>query len=171
MAISITLNEYLSSHNIQYELVQHRHTQSSLDSSCSAHLPGAEVAKAVILQSRDDDFLMATLSADHRLDIHLVNELMGKEYLIVSEARLRDLFPDCAQGAIPGLGQAFAINNIIDNGLLDCEHIYLEAGDHESLVKLNQRQYAELVAQLPHGNICGEALGMPRRTEVLPREN
>ncbi|WDD96886.1 aminoacyl-tRNA deacylase [Thalassomonas actiniarum] len=170
MAISNTLNDYLSSHDIHYELVQHRHTQSSLDSSCAAHLPGSQVAKAVILQSRDDKFLMATLAADHRLDITRVNELMDKEYHVVSEARLRDLFPDCAQGAIPGLGQAFAIDNLIDDGLLESEQVYLEAGDHHSLVKLEQQQYLAMVEHMPHGNICGEALGMPRQTAILRQE-
>ena len=170
MAISITLSEYLSQHDINFELIQHRHTQSSLDSSCSAHLSSAQVAKGVILKNQDDEYLMATRAADHRLAINEVNTVMGKEYQLVPEARLRDIFPDCAQGAIPGIGAAFAIPNIIDDALLKHQQIYFEGGDHHILIRLEHHQYAKLVGCMPHGKICGTTIGIPKETEHFSKE-
>ena len=167
MAITITLNEYLSQHNIDYELIKHRHTTSSLDSSCSAHLPTAQVAKAVILQSKDGEYLMATLPADHQLSISDVNKVMGKEYRLVNEWRLHELFPDCEQGAIPSIGEAYKMKMMIDDVLLNAEQVYIEAGDHRYLVKIAHEQYAQMMSAVPHANICGRDIGPPKFTESL----
>ena len=167
MAISITLNEYLSQHNIDYELIKHRHTTSSLDSSSSAHLPTSQVAKAVILQSKDGEYLMATLPAGHRLSVSDVNEVMGKEYHLVNEWRLHELFPDCEQGAIPSIGEAYKMRMMIDDALLNAEQVYIEAGDHRYLVKIDQEQYAQMMSAMPHGNICGRDIGTPKFAESL----
>ncbi|MCW8994177.1 MAG: YbaK/EbsC family protein [Psychromonas sp.] len=167
MAISITLNEYLSQHHINYELVKHRRTTSSLDSSFSAHLPTTQVAKAVILQSKDGEYLMATLPAGHRLSISDVNNLMGKEYQLVNEWSLHELFPDCEQGAIPGIGDAYNMKMMIDDTLLDAEQIYIEAGDHRYLVKIDSNQYKKMMSAIPHAKICGQAIGTPDFVESL----
>lgn len=170
MAIAITVNEYLSKHDVNYELVEHRHTRSSLDSSCSARIPTEQVAKAVILENDDGEYLMASLPVDHRLALNQVNELTGKVYFLINEVRLRALFPDCAQGAIPCLGEAYAIKMIIDDSLLNVEQVYIEAGDHRHLVKLDHQQYSELFSAIPHGSICGAVIGSPKQTEHLNGE-
>ncbi|NQY87652.1 MAG: YbaK/EbsC family protein [Colwellia sp.] len=170
MAISISFNEYLSNHNIDYELVKHRFTKSSFDSSCSAHLPSAEVAKAIILQSSDGSYLMSTLSVGHKLSLAQVNQLMGKNYHLLNETQLSELFPDCEQGAIPGIGAAFAIDMLVDDGLLGKKQVYIEAGDHRHLIKVDQQQFANILANVPHGNISGEAVGYPKMVEHLSSE-
>jgi Ala-tRNA(Pro) deacylase len=170
MAIAISFNEYLSKHDIDYELVKHRRTASSLDSSCSAHLPTAQVAKAVVLQSNEGDFLMATLSVGHRLSINRLNKLTGKEYHLINERRLRELFPDCDQGAIPGVGEAYEIKMVVDDALLNAERVYIEAGDHRHLVKIEHLQYADMLSAMPHGNISGSVIGTPKMAEHLSSE-
>lgn len=167
MAISITLNEYLSQHDIDYELIRHRRTSSALDSSLSAHLPTTQVAKAVILQSREGEYLMATLPADHQLSIDDVNTTMGKEYQLVNEWQLDKLFPDCKRGAIPGIGNAYKMKMMVDNALLKAEQVYIEGGDHRYLVKIDHKQYTEMVSLMPHANICGQAVDAPEFVENL----
>ena len=167
MAISITLNEYLSQHNIDYELIKHRHTTSSLASSNSAHLPTSQVAKAVILQNKDGEYLMATLPANHRLSINDVNATMGKEYHLVNEWQLHELFPDCEQGAIPAVGNAYKMKMMVDDALLNAEQIYIEGGDHRYLVKIDHKQYKQMMSAMPHGNICGRDIGTPMFAESL----
>ncbi len=170
MAISISFNEYLTNHHIDYELVKHRHTRSSFDSACSAHLPSAEVAKAIILKSSDGSCLMAALSVGHKLSIAQVNKLTGKNYHLLNEARLSDLFPDCEQGAIPSVGDAFAVAMLVDDGLLEAKQVYIEAGDHCHLIKIDHQQFASMLAKVPHGNISGEVVGFPKMVEHLSSE-
>ena len=170
MAISISFNEYLTNHNVDYELVKHRHTRSSFDSSCSAHLPSAEVAKAIILQCSDGSYLMSVLSVGHKLSIAQLNQVMGKDYHLLSETRLSRLFPDCEQGAIPSIGEAFSIDMLVDDGLLREKQVYIEAGDHRHLVKIKQQEYAKILTKVPHGNISGAVVGYPKMTEHLSSE-
>ena len=170
MTISISFNEYLTDHHINYELVKHRYTKSSFDSSCSAHLPSAEVTKAIILQCSDGSYLMSALSVDHKLSIAQVNQLMGKNYHLLNETRLSELFPDCEQGAIPSIGEAFAIDMLVDDDLLRAKQVYIEAGDHRHLIKINQQQFAQMLAKVPHGNISGAVVGSPKMVEHLSSE-
>ena len=170
MAISISFNEFLTNHHIDYELVEHRFTKSSYDSSCSAHLPSAEVAKAIILQCSDGSYLMSTLSVGHKLSIAQVNQLTGKHYHLLSETRLSELFPDCEQGAIPSIGEAFSLDMLIDEGLLQTKQVYIEAGDHRHLIKIEQQQFANILANVSHGKISGAAIGYPKMVEHLSSE-
>ncbi len=39
MSIARTLANYLDEHLIQYDLISHPHTQSSMDTAASAHVP------------------------------------------------------------------------------------------------------------------------------------
>jgi len=170
MAISISFNEYLTSHHIDYELIKHRFTKSSFDSSCSAHLPSAEVAKAIILQSSDGSYLMSTLSVGRKLSIAQVNQLTGKHYHLLDEVQLSELFPDCEQGAIPSIGAVYALNMLVDDGLLNTKQVYIEAGDHRHLIKIKQQEFAKLLSNVPHGNISGEVIGYPKMVEHLSSE-
>ena len=52
MSMSITLQQYLEQQDISYELVPHRHTESSMNAAGSAHIPAAKIAKPVILEDQ-----------------------------------------------------------------------------------------------------------------------
>lgn len=170
MAIAITLNEYLDKEHVHFEHVEHRRTQTSLDSSRSAHLPAARVSKAVVLQDDDGEYLMASLPANKRVSLAEVDNLMGKNYHLVSERKLQDLFPDCVKGAIPAIGRAYHMPMLVDDSLLSAEPVYIESGDHENLLKLNASEYAKLVSKAPHGNIQGANMGAPRLWERSSRD-
>lgn len=169
MAIAITLEEYLSGKEIHYDTIKHHRALTLLDSSRSAHLPAEKVAKAVILQSEDGDYLMASLPANSHLSLTSVNELTGKHYELVNECKLQELFPDCSYGAIPAVGTPYKMNMLVDESLLTAETVYIESGDHENFLKLSHQEYSHLVAQMPHGNIRGANIGAPRIWERTGR--
>jgi Ala-tRNA(Pro) deacylase len=170
MAIAITFEQFLCEKHVNYEVVTHNPTQSSYDSSCSAHLPNSQVAKAIVLETDNGEYLMATLSVAHRVSLEQVKALTGKEYHLVNEARLSDLFPDCQQGAIPAIGQAYHLDMMVDDALLNVEEVYIEAGDHEHLLKISHQQYCDMLASMPHGDICGSVIGIPRNSDVFSSE-
>jgi len=165
MAIAITLKEYFANESIHYETIKHHRALTLLDSSRSAHLPAEKVAKAVVLQSEDGDYLMATLPANSHLSLTDVNKLTGKHYALLNEQKLQELFPDCSQGAIPALGTPYKIKMLVDDSLLTSDTIYIESGDHKNLLKLKGQEYSSLVAQMAHGAIRGANIGAPRISE------
>ncbi len=165
MAVAITLEEYFTAEEIQYDIIKHRRALTLLDAARSAHLPAEQVAKAVILENGEGDYLMAVVPANSHLSLTAVNQLTGKHYQLLSEAKLQSLFPDCSQGAIPALGSPYQVNMLVDESLLTCESVYIECGDHESLLKLSNCEYAQLVAPMAHGDICGANIGAPSISE------
>jgi Ala-tRNA(Pro) deacylase len=165
MAIAITLEEYFAGEKIHYDTIEHHRALTTLDSSRSAHLPAGKVAKAVILENEDGDYLMASLPANFHLSLTNVNQLTGKHYDLVNECKLQELFPDCSYGAIPAVGNPYKMKMLVDESLLNADTVYIESGDHEHLLKLDHQEYSQLVAQMAHGNICGANIGAPRLSE------
>lgn len=170
MAIAITLNEYLSKNNIEYQLIKHRHTDSSLDSSFSAHVPSDHVSKSVVLVNKEGEYIMAIVSANNRLSIPRLNELTGKEYHLVNEQRLTELFPDCDTGAVPAIGKAYKMKMLVDDSLLASDPVYIEAGDHCHLIKMNHDQYLESIEPTRHGDISGAQIGISKSSRRHRRD-
>lgn len=169
MAIAMTLKEYFENEDIHYDTIKHRKAFSSLDSSRTAHLPAEKVAKAVVLQSDDGEYLMASLPANSHVSLTEIYALTGKHYHLVDEQSLKDLFPDCSIGAIPAMGMPYNMSMFIDESLLAAEFIYIESGDHENLLKLSHREFSDLVSKMPHGHIRGANIGAPRLWERTGR--
>ena len=68
-------------------------------------------------------------------------------YEIAEESELRQLFPDCDEGAIPCLGDAFHMDVIVDNALLEAGmDVYIEGGDHHHLLHLSHKDFSRLMS-------------------------
>ncbi len=166
MAIAITLKEYLSNNRLDYNVITHRHTETSYNTGVTAHLPLSQVSKAVVLQNEQGQHLMAVLQANRKLKLEEVNRLTGSQYRIIEEHELKDLFQDCEEGAIPGLGDAYRMHMMVDNNLLTAKQIYVEAGDHEHLLEFERKQYADMMFDIPHGEIGGQVISQPRENTM-----
>ncbi len=170
MAIAITLDEFLSSKNIHYDLLKHRSTVTAYNSAIASHLPTDKVSKAIVLEDDDSKLLMAVIPASHRLAMSDVNRIQGKNYRLVMEERLNTLFSDCEKGATPAIAQAYGMEMLLDDSLLDCDKVYVEAGDHQHLLAINHDDYATLIKDSAHGAISGVAVGMPKRSGDMDTE-
>lgn len=153
MAIAQTLQKYLAEKGIAYETVHHNHTNSSMNSAQSAHIPAHNLAKSVILED-EDGYLMAVVPATEHVKIQKVNHALKRHVGIATESELESLFSDCELGAIPAVGKAYSMDAIIDDKLDDCPDIYLEAGDHEELVHIKGSAYRRLMKHSQHATIC-----------------
>jgi Ala-tRNA(Pro) deacylase len=61
------------------------------------------------------------------------------------------LFDDCLPGAIPPAGECYGLDTMVDDSIEDQPEVYLEAGDHETLVHMSHAQFASLTATARHG--------------------
>jgi Ala-tRNA(Pro) deacylase len=144
MSIANTVKDYLAGSSIDYELISHTHTQSSMDSAGAAHVTGERLAKAVIVKE-DESYLMVVVPADHHIHMGRLHHLLGQDVGLATEQELVSLFPDCDGGAIPPLGRAYHMKTLIDSSLLGQSEIYFESGDHEHLVKVSGEQFSKLL--------------------------
>jgi Ala-tRNA(Pro) deacylase len=115
-----------------------------MDTAASAHVPGDRLAKAVIVKSEDEP-LMVVVPSDYHVHLGLLHRYLGNEVGLATEAELAALFPDCEPGAAPAIGQAYGIRTLLDSTLLNESEVYLEGGDHETLVRLTGEEFRALM--------------------------
>ena len=149
MAIARTLKNFLDENGIEYDTVEHQHTESTVDSAKSAHIPPHQMAKAVVLED-DNGFIVSVLPSNNRLNLGWVNEELERNLRLATEPELKALFDDCETGAIPALSAAYGLKVIWYDQLKHASDIYIEAGDHEHLIWLERRDFRQLMSSLPH---------------------
>lgn len=153
MAMSPTLQRFLSQHAVAYEVLSHAHTSTSLNSASAAHVPGNKLAKSVILED-EDGYLMAVIPATEHLKIGKLNQTLHRRMGLATEMELHDLFADCDIGAIPPVGLAYGVETIVDDSLMECSDIYFEAGDHTELIHVKGGSFRKLMQDSQHADLC-----------------
>ena len=149
MAISITLLEYLEWKGVDYEIVEHPRTHSSMQTAEVAHVPGDSLAKGVVLED-ERGYLMAVLPATHRIQLGRLHHKYNRQLGLATEDEIAGLFNDCDTGAIPPVGDAYGFDVVIDDSLTDSEEIFFEAGDHTDLVHVSGADFRELMSNADH---------------------
>jgi Ala-tRNA(Pro) deacylase len=150
MSIAPTLRRYLYAQSIQYEEIPHELTMSSTRTAEACHISGDRLAKAVVLR-RDGDYMLVVMPASHHLRLSELRTKLGDNIDMANEAEINRLFRDCAHGAIPAVGKCYGLETIVDDSIGAQPDIYMEAGDHETLLHLTHAQFARLTANAPHG--------------------
>lgn len=148
MSIAPQLRQFLDEAKADYDIVDHRPTQSALDSARSANIPAERLAKAVMLDT-DDDHLLAILPADRKVELSELRSELGRKPRLSDESAIGSIFRDCEVGAIPPVG--YGVTTIIDDSIDHQPDIYFEAGDHKSLVHMKRDQFARLTRNARHG--------------------
>ena len=145
MSIAGRLETYLKARSIDYELVPHAHTESSMVTAAAAHIPGDRLAKAVIIND-GDTYLMVVVPSDYHVQLGALHRQLGREVGLATEPELVTLFPDCDEGAAPPVGAAYGLKAMVDQRLLEQPEVFFVAGDHEHLVKVSGPQFKILQA-------------------------
>ena len=150
MSIAPTLKRYLAIENIQYEEIQHEFSMTSARTAEASHIPGDRLAKGVVLR-RDDGYMLAVMPASHHLRLTELRAQLGDNVDMANEAEINQLFRDCANGAVPAVGKCYGLHIIVDGSIEAQPEVYMEAGDHETLLHMGHAQFARLTANAPHG--------------------
>ena len=145
MTIAPTLHKYLAAENIQYDEIPHVLTMTSARTAQACHVPGDRVAKAIVLR-RDGGYMLAVLPASHHLRMADLKERLGDDVAMASENEINELFIDCANGAIPAAGKCYGLDSIVEESIQNEPEVYMEAGDHETLLHMSRAQFARLTA-------------------------
>lgn len=143
MSIAPTLQRYLDQ-TVTYEMIPHDHTKSSLRTAEACHISSDQLAKGVVLRCRDR-YVLAVLPASRSVRLADLTMRFGDDVDLAEEFEIVRLFPDCERGAVPAVGECYSLETIVDNGMDDLPDIYMEGGDHATLVHLDRSQFANLV--------------------------
>ena len=152
MSIAATVQTRLSEAGVQYDIIEHPRTSNSAHTAEAAHVPGARLAKSVVLED-GDRYLMAVVPATHSVDIGALYRRFGREIGLATEEQVSELFADCEPGAVPPLGQVYGIETILDEAFVDAQDVYFEGGDHRALVHVNGSDFLKLMGDAPRARI------------------
>lgn len=150
MAIPSRLTRYLQQRDARYESEAHRPSRCSAETAHRAGVAAHQLAKPVILEDETGHMLMAVLPADAEVELSTLAGLLGRRSLrLCEESQVMRLFGDCRPGAVPPLGMAWGLETVVERSLTETvspdEPVYLEAGDHERLLRMSRQQFALLM--------------------------
>lgn len=139
------LKEFLDSHDVEYVCISHSKAYTAQKIAASAHIPGKEVAKTVMVKI-DGKMAMAVLPASFKVDFNLLKVSAGTENVeLASEIEFRDIFPQCDLGAMPPFGNLYNMEVYVAKSLAEDEEIAFNAGTHTELCKLKYSDFDRLV--------------------------
>ena len=122
------LMEYLDGNKVKYVVISHSTAYTAQDVAQSAHIPGKEVAKSVVVWM-DGAMALAVLPASHMIDFNLLKEVTGaKSVELAGEPEFKDRFPECEIGSMPPFGNLFTMRVFASSSLSEDKEIAFNAG-------------------------------------------
>lgn len=149
MSIAPQLRQYLDQSKAEYDVIVHTPTQSTLESARSCDIPAGQVAKAVLLDTADDEHILAVIPSDRKVELNELRSELGRKPRLADEAEIGKVFKDCEIGAVPPVG--YEVTTIVDDALEDQPDVYFEAGDHKSLVHMDGAEFSRVMKGARHG--------------------
>jgi len=139
------LRKYLEENHVKYVTVSHSPAFTAQEIAASAHVPGKDLAKTVMVKL-DGRMAMVVLAAPDKVSSARLREITGaRDVELATEREFAELFPRCEVGAMPPFGNLWGMEVFADSRLCDDETIIFNAGSHTELVKLAYADYERLV--------------------------
>jgi Ala-tRNA(Pro) deacylase len=138
------LRAFLDENGIKYLSIRHSPAFTAQEIAASAHIPGKELAKAVVVRL-DDELALAVLPASYRVDFELLRAVSGAKHVdLAGEEEFRDRFAGCELGAMPPFGSLFGMQTYVADVLAEDEEIAFNAGSHTELVQMAYADFERL---------------------------
>lgn len=153
MGIALTLQEYLDDRHVAYDVMLHRRTHCSYDTARASHVPGDRLAKAVVL-TREGGFVVAVVPASARVRVDVIERMLHCPVNLATEDEIGELFPDCDAGAVPPIPEAYAVDAFMDESFDTQPEVYLEGGDHRSLIHISGEAFRTLMKDVRRAHIA-----------------
>lgn len=144
MAVSKCISDFLTREKLEYSVIHHPHSESSDTTAEAAHVSGERLAKGVLLKD-NRGYLLAVVPATHTLETGTLNQRIRRPMIMASESEIARLFPDCEVGAIPAVGKAYGLTTVVEHALCKLPEVFFEAGDHETLVRVDNKDFMRLM--------------------------
>ncbi len=139
------LRQFLDSNGVKYVCISHSQAFTAQEVAASAHIPGDELAKTVIVRM-DDELAMVVLPATRKVDLQSLREATGSDKVaLASESEFAEVFGGCEVGAMPPFGNLYDMDVYVDESLRDDETIAFNAGSHTELVQMAYDDFERLV--------------------------
>ncbi len=143
---STALKKLLDEEDVKYVTIRHSPAFTAQEIAASAHVPGQELAKTVIVRL-DGELAMVVLPATDQVDLERLQEVSGSDRVeLASEDDFEERFPDCETGAMPPFGNLYDMDVYVAEHLAEDDEIAFNAGTHTELIRMSFDDFRTLVA-------------------------
>ena len=140
MAISKKILKYLDSAKIGYKPIKHKTVYTAYDAAQTLGVKLNEIAKTLVIRA-DKLYLLAVLSASHRLDLGKLKKIVKvKKLEIAKENTMQKIFK-VKPGAVTPFGPLYKTPVFVDKALLRSKKIIAGAGTHEDSVIMTAKNF------------------------------
>ncbi len=146
----MSIVEYLRKRGVEFETLLHQPASTSARRAGCMHVPGRSVAKAVLVQARDQR-LVAVLPATCAIDLERLSAILRvqpTDVRIASEAEARAVFKDCEAGVVPPFGRLYDLPTVVDSELAGSPTIAFGGNMRHEDVRMQFRDFVTLEAPL-----------------------
>ena len=152
MTIAARLKSHLDTAGLPYGMVRHPYAATASECAEAAHVPGDHLAKSVLIH-REEGPMLAVVPSNHQVDLDALQAMVDRRLGLAAEDEVEGVFDDCARGAAPCVGAAYGLPTIVDDSLTGLDRVWFEAGDHETLVEMEGRDFDRLMGDAEHDRI------------------
>ena len=139
------LKEFLDTEHVKYVTINHSPAFTAQEIAATAHIPGKELAKTVVVKI-DGEMAMMVTAANEQVKLNSLKESLGANAVdLASEYEFKDAFPDCETGAMPPFGNLYGMKVFVSQALREDDQIAFNAGSHSELIRLPYTEFERLV--------------------------
>jgi Ala-tRNA(Pro) deacylase len=137
------LAQFLAEHQIVFETIYHPPAFTAQKRAKYLHVPGKQVAKAVLLAG-PEEFFLAILPATAHVDTDVLARVLGGSVRIASDREVATMFRDCEWGVVPPFGTLYGLSTVIDASLDRDSLLVFEGHTHAEAIRMRCRDYEKL---------------------------
>src|SRR5215831_17498679 len=137
------LETWLRGKGVAFTVLRHEPVFTSEQAAAVRGTSLASGAKALVLKA-GDDFLLAVLPADRKLDSKKAREALGVKSMRFATREEVEQLTGLQPGSIPPFGSLFGLKTYCDPALSNNTSINFNAGDHAISVQMPYAEYARV---------------------------
>jgi Ala-tRNA(Pro) deacylase len=127
--------EFLSQQHVAFEELPHPPAFTAQRRAKWLRVPGAQVAKCVLLAG-PDGYLLAVLPATHHIDTDFLSTVLSGPVRLARQCEVAEVFRDCEWGVVPPFGTLYGLPTVLDDSLAPDTLLVLETHTHVEAIRL-----------------------------------
>ena len=138
---------------VKYEIFEHEPVYTSEQAAKVRGESLSEGAKSLLLKA-DDNFILAVLPGNKRLDIKKFKKVFGMKNIRFAKPEEVKEIMDCEIGACYPIGNIIGVRTIVDNSFLNNTDVCFNPGVHDKTIKMKWQDYKLITDDIEIFNIC-----------------
>lgn len=131
---------FLTDQQVAFETLFHPPAFTAQKRAQYLRLPGAQVAKSVLLVG-PGGYVLAVLPAPRQVDTVAVARALGGPVRLATPEEIADVFRDCEWGVVPPFGARYGLPTLLDESLAAEAILVLEVNAHAEAVRLRREDF------------------------------